>query len=158
MRKNPVCRIELTSQRVRGLRGTSELPGDRPTIYCVTSLFNFQRQYLQESGTNKTLRHSPFDRKLTDGLGDFGLRCSDGGVPLRDRFVLCWVPGLEVLGHAVRSAPRFPSQQVFAHRTADVFSGDGRRKLVHHLPNPRPFRLLASFRRDNRDRERCAIL
>ena len=94
----------------------------------MTSLFNFQGQYLQESGTNKTLQHSPFDHKLTDGLGDFGLRCSDGGVPLRDRFVLCWVPGLEVLGHAVRSAPRFPSQQVFAHRTDDVFFGDGRRR------------------------------
>ena len=27
MRKIPFARIELTSQRVRGLRGTSELPG-----------------------------------------------------------------------------------------------------------------------------------
>ena len=32
MRKIPFAGIELTSQRVRGLRGTSELPG-RPYIY-----------------------------------------------------------------------------------------------------------------------------
>ena len=32
VRKIPFAGIELTSQRVRGLRGTSELPG-RPSIY-----------------------------------------------------------------------------------------------------------------------------
>ena len=32
MRKIPFAEIELTSQRVRGLRGTSELPG-RPVIF-----------------------------------------------------------------------------------------------------------------------------
>ena len=31
MRKSPFAGIELTSQRVRGLRGTSELPG-RPVV------------------------------------------------------------------------------------------------------------------------------
>ena len=34
MRKNPLAGIELTSQRVRGLRSTSELPG-RPIIGCI---------------------------------------------------------------------------------------------------------------------------
>ena len=35
--KNPVAGIELTSQRVRGLRGTSELPGGpcRDVIVCI---------------------------------------------------------------------------------------------------------------------------
>ena len=32
MRKIPFAGVELTSQRVRGLRGTSELPG-RPVLY-----------------------------------------------------------------------------------------------------------------------------
>ena len=35
MRKIPFAGVELTSQRVRGLRGTSELPG-RPAMYlCI---------------------------------------------------------------------------------------------------------------------------
>ena len=34
VRKIPLAGVELTSQRVRGLRGTSELPG-RPAIYNV---------------------------------------------------------------------------------------------------------------------------
>ena len=32
MRKIPLAGIELTSQRVRGLRGTSELPGQRANL------------------------------------------------------------------------------------------------------------------------------
>ena len=34
VRKIPFAGIELTSQRVRGLRGTSELPG-RPAMFCL---------------------------------------------------------------------------------------------------------------------------
>ena len=37
MTKVPFAGIELTSQRVRGLRGTSELPG-RPVCVCVCFL------------------------------------------------------------------------------------------------------------------------
>ena len=37
VRKIPFAGIELTSQRVRGLRGTSELPG-RPVLYVALSL------------------------------------------------------------------------------------------------------------------------
>ena len=37
VRKMPFAGVELTSQRVRGLRGTSELPG-RPAVY--TSILN----------------------------------------------------------------------------------------------------------------------
>ena len=40
MRKIPFAGIELTSQRVRGLRGTSELPG-RPVCVCVFSSHSF---------------------------------------------------------------------------------------------------------------------
>ena len=36
VRKIPFAGIELTSQRVRGLRGTSELPGRPATIMCVS--------------------------------------------------------------------------------------------------------------------------
>ena len=38
VRKVPFAGIELTSQRVRGLRGTSELPGDRLEGLCVCFL------------------------------------------------------------------------------------------------------------------------
>ena len=38
VRKIPFAGIELTSQRVRGLRGTSELPG-RPARMCVCVCF-----------------------------------------------------------------------------------------------------------------------
>ena len=38
MRKIPFARVELTSQRVRGLRGTSELPGRPATIYIFTCI------------------------------------------------------------------------------------------------------------------------
>ena len=37
MRKFPFAGIELTSQRVRGLRGTSELPGRPAHIVCMYS-------------------------------------------------------------------------------------------------------------------------
>ena len=37
MRKIPFDGIELTSQRVRGLRGTSELPG-RPAVIVIIVL------------------------------------------------------------------------------------------------------------------------
>ena len=39
MRKIPFAGVELTSQRVRGLRGTSELPG-RPTKIFVKYFIN----------------------------------------------------------------------------------------------------------------------
>ena len=41
MRKIPFAGIELTSQRVRGLRGTSELPG-RPATGQDVSWFNYK--------------------------------------------------------------------------------------------------------------------
>ena len=45
MRKIPFAGIELTSQRVRGLRGTSELPG-RPTIYYNSiTIIQYEEQY-----------------------------------------------------------------------------------------------------------------
>ena len=39
VRKIPFAGIELTSQRVRGLRGTSELPG-RPYLYIILYIYN----------------------------------------------------------------------------------------------------------------------
>ena len=38
MRKIPFAGIELTSPRVRGLRGTSELPGRPAIIVCTNDL------------------------------------------------------------------------------------------------------------------------
>ena len=41
MRKIPFAGIELTSQRVRGLRGTSELPGRPAFDYVFINLFSY---------------------------------------------------------------------------------------------------------------------
>ena len=46
MRKTPFAGVELTSQRVRGLRGTSELPG-RPAMYLSMYVFLYLCTYLR---------------------------------------------------------------------------------------------------------------
>ena len=60
MRKIPFAGIELTSQRVRGLQGTSELPG-RPAYgydlkFLRRKLYNFQATF---SRTSKILLAAP---------------------------------------------------------------------------------------------------
>ena len=46
MRKIPFAGIELTSQRVRGLRGTSELPGRPAYSMIITDLYPDSRVLL----------------------------------------------------------------------------------------------------------------
>ena len=60
---------------------------------------------------------------------------------------------LIVLGHAVRTGLRFPLEQV-ACSAEQVFSGDGRRKLVKHLRNPRPLGMFARSLWGNGDCDR----
>ena len=71
MRKIPFAGIELKSQRVRGLRGTSELPG-RPARYTVSIFTGVYRTLVHkirlhgrrgkgmaESFLREKLRHAP---------------------------------------------------------------------------------------------------
>ena len=64
MRKIPLAGIELTSQRVRGLRGTSELPG-RPaysrkkcTRYCINTVVNTGTGELKRLNMQYRLRNN----------------------------------------------------------------------------------------------------
>ena len=82
-------------------------------------------------------------KQLTDGLGDVGSPFSEGGVALHDLIVESSVIFLVVRGHAVRTTRRFPLEQMLASLAEHVFLEDGRRKLVKHLPNPRPLGTLA---------------
>ena len=64
MRKIPFAGIELTSQRVRGLRGTSELPG-RPEcvfsshLFWTSSSLDVPAGVTQEEGHTGFLMHLP---------------------------------------------------------------------------------------------------
>ena len=67
MRKIPFAGIELKSQRVRGLRGTSELPGRPVAVECVFSSHLFwtsnsldvPARVTQEEGYKGFLIHLP---------------------------------------------------------------------------------------------------
>ena len=50
VRKIPFAGIELTSQRVRGLRGTSELPGRPANVHCFAIPIIVVALYLQLDG------------------------------------------------------------------------------------------------------------
>ena len=56
MRKIPFAGIELTSQRVRGLRGTSELPGRPLHIYTV---------YIKKPQEDQLIENSQFPHTCT---------------------------------------------------------------------------------------------
>ena len=63
MRKIPFAGVELTSQRVRGLRGTSELPGRpaiisgrSPALCCTLTLISMQGHQ----------NHNPFYLRVLD--------------------------------------------------------------------------------------------
>ena len=97
MRKIPFAVIELTSQRVRGLRGTSELPG-RPEVpdffFCsivpvqqttsgighrVKYFFRVGNQYCRLNVRNNDLHGDLGYRRLTQGVEDnLGIYGSSG--------------------------------------------------------------------------------
>ena len=74
MRKIPFAGIELTSQRVRGLRGTSELPG-RPVCQVfyriLLLLFTVTVLYLKKNqNTPRPSEHPPvMGEKMSKRLG-----------------------------------------------------------------------------------------
>ena len=76
---------------------------------------------------------------------------------LHDLIVGSSVSFLVVLGHAACTGLRFPLEQVLASSAEHVFLGDGRRKLVKHLPNPRPIGTFAGSLWDSSDCDRCAV-
>ena len=70
MRKIPFAGVELTSQRVRGLRGTSRLPG-RPAVYFVIILVPFSLSFLKKNqSTPRPSEHPPvMGGKMSKRLG-----------------------------------------------------------------------------------------
>ena len=76
---------------------------------------------------------------------------------LHDLIVQSPVIFLVVRGHAVRTARRFPLEQMLASLAEHVFLEDGRRKLVKHLPNPRPLGTLGRSLWNYGDCDRCAV-
>ena len=54
MRKIPFAGIELTSQRVRGLRGTFELPGATIAIHIIVEYIIFHLKFIYNSLWNPT--------------------------------------------------------------------------------------------------------
>ena len=81
----------------------------------------------------------------------------EGGVVVHELIVVSSVIFLLVLGHAARTGLRFPLEQVLANLAEHVFFGVGRRKLMKHLPNPRPLSTFARSLWDNGDCDRCAV-
>ena len=67
MRKIPFAGIELTSQRVRGLRGTSELPG-RPAYPVINVVVNPVCGLLDRKRSEEHLQNFNESKKVVDPI------------------------------------------------------------------------------------------
>ena len=108
MRKIPFAGVELTSQRVRGLRGTSELPG-RPAVVP-----NAKRKY-NTYYTEPPVHYLPYLSKIiifpsdtffiAHFLGDDGRRTAEQGA---EHLMAKWIAAEKVRAgprHAIVSSP-----------------------------------------------------